>query len=294
MKITECIGDTPMVKIKNIYGSEFANVYVKMEELNPGGSVKSRVGIQMIKDAEEKGLLSLGSKIIEPTGGNTGLGLALAASIKGYRLTLVIPDNFSQEKIKTLKKYNAEIVLSDHTSGPGSHVRLVKEMIKKDNSYVYLDQFSNESNPNSHYLHTGVEILEQTSGNVDAFVAGIGSGGTVMGVGKRLKEHDENIKIFGVQPKGCDFFNEKFITHKIEAISVGVVSSFIDKAMIDEMLSVEFDEVEKFRDYLSKEEGLFVGISSGANILASLKLSKRYSNQFNIVTIAPDSGRSYM
>ncbi|WP_338885868.1 cysteine synthase family protein [Xenorhabdus sp. TH1] len=294
MKITNYMGNTPLVNIKNIYGYNYGSVWVKLEKFNPGGSVKSRVGFQMIYDAELSGRLKSGDHLLEPTGGNTGLGLAVPSSIKGYKLTLVIPDNFSNEKMSVLKQYGAEIILSDHKTGPGSHIRLANEILKSSNKYICLDQFSNLSNPKAHYLTTGVEIIKQMNGNIAAFICSIGSGGTIVGVGNRLKEFNENIKIFAVQPKECDILNGIFNPHKIEATAVGMIPDFVNKDKIDGTISIDFDEVQELRKHLCKKEGLFVGISSGANILAALKLSKKYTKENNIITVAPDSGRSYL
>ncbi|KLU14623.1 cysteine synthase [Xenorhabdus sp. GDc328] len=288
------MGNTPLVKIKNIYGDNYGSVWVKMEEFNPGGSVKSRVGFQMISDAESSGKLKEGDHLLEPTGGNTGLGLAVPSAIKGYKLTLVIPDNFSKEKISVLKKYGAEIILSDHKTGPGSHIRLANEILRNSNKYICLDQFSNLSNPKAHYLTTGMEIIKQMNGNITAFICSIGSGGTIVGIGNRLKEFNKNIKIFAAQPKECDILNGVFNPHKIEATAIGMIPNFVKKDNIDGVISIDFDEVQELRQHLCQKEGLFVGISSGANVLAALKLSKQYKKENNIITVAPDSGRSYL
>lgn len=294
MNILDHMGNTPIIEIKNIYNQNYGRVWVKLEEFNPGGSIKSRVGLKMISDAEEAGLLSNGSRLIEPTGGNTGMGLALASAIKGYKLTLVIPDNFSEEKVNTLKKYGVDILRSDHRTGPGSHIRMVHDILKEDNQYIFLDQFTNTSNPKSHYLFTGEEIIVQMKNKISAFICGVGSGGTIAGLGRRLKELNTEIKIIGVQPRGCDIKNGIFIPHKIEAIAVGIIPPFIDFNQIDHFIDVDIDEVQELRDYLTRKESIFIGISGGANILAAMKLSKQYKNTENIVTVAPDSGRSYI
>ncbi|MFZ7159074.1 PLP-dependent cysteine synthase family protein [Avibacterium gallinarum] len=292
-KLNCYMGDTPLIKIKNIFGEDYANVYVKLEEFNPAGSIKSRVANQMIVDAEEKGLIKKGTRLLEATGGNTGMGLAFISAIKGYNLTLVTPDNFSKEKINTLRYFGANIILSDHKSGVGSHIKLAKEILENDRGFYHLDQFNNLSNPKAHYLGTGLEIINSLN-NPHIFVAGIGSGGTIGGVGKRLKEYNSNIKIYGVQPEGCDYFSNLTYPQKIEAISVGVESKFFDKAFLSGMISVKFEDVRELIKLLAKTEGIFVGLSSGANILAALKLSTKFDNSINIVTVAPDSGRSYM
>lgn len=231
-----------------------ADIFVKLEEFNPGGSVKSRPGVHMVLDAQEKKLLTKDKILLEPTGGNTGLGITIAAVSLGYKVHLVIPDNFSKEKIKNLESYGAKIILSDHTTGPGSHVRLANQILESENKYMCLDQFSNPANPMSHYLTTGPEIINQLKiRKVDAFIAGIGTDGTLMGVGKYLKGINANTKIIGVQPEGCDFINNTFIPHKIEAIAVGFIPPIVDLEMIDHMISVDFYEVMELRDWLSKK-----------------------------------------
>jgi cysteine synthase len=283
------------VQVENIFDSNKASIFVKLEEFNAGGSVKSRPGKYMVLDAYQRGILTKDKVILEATGGNTGLGITLAAISLGYDVHLVIPDDFSKEKIKTLENYGAKIILSDHTTGPGSHVRLAEEILNTESNYVNLDQFSNPANPLSHYLTTGPEIIKQLNINkVDAFVASIGTGGTLMGVGKYLRGINESTKIIGVQPEECDFFKNKFSPHKIEAIAVGFIPTILNLKMIDKMISVNFDQVMDLRNWLSRKKGLFVGISSGANILAALKEAVNYSRDKIIVTIAPDSGKSYI
>lgn len=289
------VGNTPIIKIENIFNPDRSGVYVKLEEFNPGGSIKSRPGVHMVLDAQEKKLLTKDKIILEPTGGNTGLGITIAAIALGYKVNLVIPDNFSKEKIKNLESYGAKIILSDHNTGPGSHVRLAREILNSDNNYISLDQFSNPANPLSHYLTTGPEIINQLKvRKVDAFVAGIGTSGTLMGVGRYLKGISSDAKVIGVQPSGCDFKNNIFIPHKIEAIAVGFIPPIVNFSLIDHMINVDFNEVMELRSWLSKNKGIFVGVSSGANILASLKEAKKYKKGKIIVTVAPDSGRSYI
>lgn len=294
MSIIHFIGNTPMVKLINPYGENAGSIFVKLEEFNPGGSVKSRVGIKMIEDAERQEFIQPGDTLLEPTGGNTGLGLALAASLKGYKLVLTIPDNFSQEKINVLKQYGAQVILADHRLGNDCHIRKAKEIKKNNTHYKCLNQFENPSNPEAHYLFTGPEILASMQNDIHCFVSVIGSGGTIMGVGKKLKEHIKNISIIGVQPEGCDILNNKYVPHKIQATAVGKVGTFFDHTLIDSMIDVNYGDVQKTRQYLAKKQGLFVGISSGANILAAFELSKNYHSNQKIVTIAPDSGKSYI
>lgn len=288
-------GNTPIIKIENIFHPDKADIFVKLEEFNPGGSIKSRPAVHMVLDAHEKKLLTKDKVLLEPTGGNTGLGITIAAIALGYEVHLVIPDNFSKEKIRNLESYGAKIILSDHTTGPGSHVRLARQILESENSYVCLDQFSNPANPMSHYLTTGPEIISKLKiHKVDAFIAGIGTGGTLMGIGKYLKGINTDTRIIGVQPEGCDFINNIFIPHKIEAIAVGFVPPLVDLNMIDDMISVDYCEVMDLRNWLSRKKGIFVGISSGANILAAFKEASNYPKGKFIVTVAPDSGRSYI
>jgi len=288
------MGNTPLVKLKNPFGDNYAQVYLKMEEFNPGGSIKSRVALQMIEDAEIAGILNPGATLIEPTGGNTGIGLAVACSLKGYQLVLTIPDNFSAEKIEVLKKYGAKVTLADHRIGNDCHIKKARELLKDNPDWICLNQFENPSNPKAHYLYTANEIIEQLNTPIDCFVSVIGSGGTITGISKRLKEYNPEIKIIGVEPKGCNILNNIYIPHKIQATAVGKVGNFFDKSMINEMVSVDFEEVQKIRNYLSFNQGIFVGISSGANVLAAFNESKKWDSSKTIVTIAPDSGRSYL
>ncbi|MDG4513106.1 cysteine synthase family protein [Streptococcus suis] len=294
MSILKDMGNTPLVKLKNPFGDNFAQVYLKMEEFNPGGSIKSRVALQMIEDAEIAGILNPGATLIEPTGGNTGIGLAVACSLKGYQLVLTIPDNFSAEKIEVLKKYGAKVTLADHRIGNDCHIKKARELLKDNPDWICLNQFENPSNPKAHYLYTANEIIEQLNTPIDCFVSVIGSGGTITGISKRLKEYNPEIKIIGVEPKGCNILNNIYIPHKIQATAVGKVGNFFDKSMINEMVSVDFEEVQKIRNYLSFNQGIFVGISSGANVLAAFNESKKWDSSKTIVTIAPDSGRSYL
>ena len=294
MSILNDMGNTPLVKLKNPFGDNYAQVYLKMEEFNPGGSIKSRVALQMIEDAEIAGILNPGATLIEPTGGNTGIGLAVACSLKGYQLVLTIPDNFSAEKIEVLKKYGAKVTLADHRIGNDCHIKKARELLKDNPDWICLNQFENPSNPKAHYLYTANEIIEQLNTPIDCFVSVIGSGGTITGISKRLKEYNPEINIIGVEPKWCNILNNIYIPHKIQATAVGKVGNFFDKSMINEMVSVDFEEVQKIRNYLSFNQGIFVGISSGANVLAAFNESKKWDSSKTIVTIAPDSGRSYL
>ena len=293
MSIINYMGNTPIVKLKKQFKNA-ADIYVKMEEFNPGGSIKSRVGMRMIEDAEKAGQLKKGDTLLEATGGNTGIGLAISAAIKGYKLILTIPDNFSSEKVKVLKSLGAEVVLIDHRLGNDCHIKAAEKLLIDNPDYICLNQFSNISNPLTHYYCTGKEIINQMQNSVDYFVSAIGSGGTIMGIGKRLKETIPTVKIIGVQPEGCDLKNGVYVPHKIQATAVGRVGNFMDFDLLDGIVSVNFEEVQEQREYLAKSQGLFVGISSGANILAAQKLAKEVGRKSVIVKVAPDSGRSYI
>jgi cysteine synthase A len=293
--ILDFIGNTPLVKLQKIVPEGSADVYVKLEEFNPGGSIKTRVAYSMVSEAEKSGLLKphSGQTIIEPTGGNTGMGLAIVSAIRGYHAVFVVPDNFSQEKIKLLRIYGAEVILSDSTTGNDSHIRKAKEVVSANPHYIMLDQFSNLANPKAHYLGTGLEITGAVQ-NIDCFVAGIGSGGTLSGIGKEIKEKSPKTLIVGVQPKGCDTLKGKAVPHKILALALGVLPKVLNVELIDKMISVDFDDVMPCLKNLATQEGLLLGISSGANILAAIEMAKEMGEGKTVVTVAPDSGRSYI
>jgi len=296
LNILSFVGKTPMVKLQKITSKNSADIYLKLEEFNPGGSIKTRIAFQMIIDAEKKGLLKPKSnqKIIEASGGNTGIGLAIVSAIRGYNLTLVIPDNYSKEKIKMLKAYGVKIILSDSSEGNNSHIEKVKEIIQSiPDKYVWLNQFNNISNPEAHYKHTAKEILDSID-EIDCFVAGVGSGGTITGVGQRIKKKFQNAIIIGVQKVGCDILKGKAVKHKIQGLSIGSLPDVFNTALVDEVLSVDYKKVVHCMNKLAKMEGLLLGISSGANIYAALKIASRLGKGKNIVTISPDSGRSYL
>lgn len=294
MSIIQCVGNTPIVKIQNPCGNLSGQVYVKLEEFNPGGSYKTRVAIQMVEDAETSGLLKKGDVILEATGGNTGIGLCIAAALKGYRTVLVIPDTYSQQKIKLLQTYGAEVVLADHKLGNDCHILKARELSEENPNFFWVDQLSNSANPKAHYYGTGREIFNQMQGEIDYFVAGMGSGGTMTGVAKLLKELKHEVKTIAVQPQGCDLKNGVHIPHKIQGLAVGRLGKFVDFNLIDDFESVEYEEVTELRNWLLQKQGLNVGISSGANILVALRIAERVDCSTKIVTVAPDSGISYL
>jgi cysteine synthase A len=292
--LLDYMGNTPIVKLQKINAAN-NHLFIKLEEFNPGGSIKSRIALNMILAAEKLGVLIPNSQqtILEPTGGNTGIGLAMVGAIRGYQVILVVPDNFSKEKVRMLKAYGAKVILSDSSTGPGSHVRKADELIKQHPEYLMLNQFVNPANPNAHYIATAQEIIAKIK-HVDYFVAGIGSGGTISGVGKALKQEFPDVKIVGVEPKGCNALKGLAIPHKIQALSIGILPKTLNTEIVNEMIAVTYEEAVDCMKNLATQEGLLVGISSGANVCAALKLANEVGQNKTIVTIAPDSGRSYL
>jgi len=296
--ITEFIGHTPIVYLKK-KDSSCANVYLKLEEFNPGGSIKSRVAYNMIIEAEKKEILVPGTDqtIIEPTGGNTGLGLSMVGAVRGYTVILVIPDNYSMEKIKILEAYGAKVILSDHTTGNDSHVRQTENIIKEHPEYIWLDQLKNQANPNAHYHGTGDEIVKdfiQNEMEIHAFVAGMGSGGSITGIGSKIRNVFKNSSNYLVQPKGYDLFSEKFIHHDIQGWGIGMMPPVFKEEVVNHVIEVSYEEAISKQKKIAKEEGLLIGISSGANIVAAQKVAAELGKGKNVVTIAPDSGISYL
>ena len=294
----DLIGNTPLVEVKNIekeLGLE-ARVLVKLEYFNPAGSVKDRIAKGMIEDAEEKGLLKEGSVIIEPTSGNTGIGLAAIAAAKGYRIILTMPETMSVERRNILKAYGAEIVLTEGAKGMKGAIAKADELKESIPGAVILGQFVNPANPAAHKKTTGPEIYRQTDGKVDIFVAGVGTGGTITGVGEYLKEQNPDVKIVAVEPASSPVLSEGVSgPHKIQGIGAGFVPDTLDTKVYDEVLKIEnddaFDEGRRF----ATSEGLLVGISSGAALKAASILASREENKGKvIVVLLPDSGDRYL
>ncbi len=295
--VTELIGNTPLVELKHIekkYNLE-ATILAKLEYLNPAGSVKDRIAKEMIEDAEKKGLLKESSTIIEPTSGNTGIGLAAIAAAKGYKLIIVLPETMSVERRNIIKAYGAEIVLTEGSKGMPGAIAKAKELAEEiENSFI-AGQFVNPANPEAHRKTTGPEIWNDTDGKVDAFVAGVGTGGTVTGVGEYLKEKNPDIKIYAVEPASSPVLSEgKSGAHKIQGIGAGFVPDILNTKIYDEVIKVENEDAFALGKEIAKTEGVQVGISSGAALFAAIEWAKKPENKGKtIVALLPDSGDRY-
>lgn len=296
--VTELIGKTPLLELEN-YRKKYdlkANLIGKLEYFNPAGSVKDRIANAMIEDAEKKGLLKEGSVIIEPTSGNTGIGIASVATSKGYRAILTMPETMSVERRNLLKAYGAEVVLTEGAKGMKGAIAKAEELSKEiPNSFIPA-QFDNQANPEVHYATTGPEIWEDTEGNVDIFVSGIGTGGTITGVGKFLKEKNPNVKIIAVEPADSPVLSKGVSgAHKIQGIGAGFVPKTLDTAVYDEIIVVENEDAFATGREIAKTEGILVGISSGAALWAAAEISRRPENSGkNIVVLLPDTGDRYL
>ena len=297
-QLTELIGNTPLLELNKFSKEKGIQtpLVVKVEFFNPGGSVKDRIALAMIEDAEQRGLLKPGATIIEPTSGNTGVGLALVSAVKGYKLILTMPDTMSVERRNLVKAYGAEVRLTPGKDGMAGAIRAAEELRDSIPGSIILQQFENPANPAKHYATTGVEIWEQTEGKIDIFVAGVGTGGTVSGVGKRLKELNPHIKIIAVEPKSSAVLNGgPSGPHKIQGIGAGFVPKTYDADIIDEVFDVENDDAIRTGRELAKTEGLLVGISAGAAAFAAAEVAKRPENQDKrIVALLPDTGERYL
>ena len=290
-KITDLIGGTPILKLNNYIAlNELpANIYAKLEYFNPAGSVKDRIAKAMIDDAEAKGALKPGAVIIEPTSGNTGIGLAAVAASKGYRIILTMPETMSVERRNLLKAYGAELVLTDGAKGMKGAIAKAEELAQQIEGGFIPSQFTNSANPTAHFNTTGPEIWEDTDGKVDIFVAGVGTGGTISGVGKYLKSKNPNVKVVAVEPAGSP------VLSKIQGIGAGFVPETLDTKIYDEIIAVENEDAFATGRTLARKEGLLVGISSGAAVYAATQLAKRPENKGkNIVVLLPDTGDRYL
>lgn len=295
----ELIGETPLVKIDRYSkkaGASEANIIAKLEYLNPAGSVKDRVALAMIEEAEKSGKLKKGATIIEPTSGNTGIGLAAVAAVKGYRAILTLPDTMSVERRNLLKAYGAELVLTEGTKGMKGAIEKAEELEKEIDGSVILGQFVNPANPAKHKATTGPEIWRQTDGNVDIFVAGVGTGGTITGVGEYLKGKNPDVKIVAVEPSSSPVLSKGTAgAHKIQGIGAGFVPDTLNQEVYDEVITIENEDAFAEGKAFAQAEGILVGISSGAALKAATILAKRPENAGkNIVVLLPDSGDRYL
>ncbi len=294
----ELVGGTPLLKLNKIE-KQFnlkANIYAKLEYFNPAGSVKDRIAKYMIDDAEQKGELKPGSVIIEPTSGNTGIGLASVAAARGYRIIIVMPETMSVERRQLMKAYGAELVLSDGSQGMKGAIAKANELAKEIKNSFIPGQFVNPANPKAHYETTGPEIYKDTDGKVDIFVAGVGTGGTISGVGEYLKEQNKNIKVVAVEPKTSAVLSTGVAgPHKIQGIGAGFVPDTLNTKIYDEVIPIENEKAFEIGNLIGKKEGVLVGISSGAALAAAIELAERKENEGkNIVVLFPDTGDRYL
>ena len=296
--VTELVGRTPLLELTRIEKEENleAKLFAKLELFNPGGSVKDRVAKAMIEDAEARGVLKEGSVIIEPTSGNTGIGLASIAAAKGYRIIITMPETMSIERRNLMKAYGAELVLTDGAQGMKGAIAKANELAKEIPNSFIPGQFVNPVNPLTHEQTTGVEILEDTDGTVDIFVAGVGTGGTISGVGKALKAKKPEVKVVAVEPKGSPVLSEgKAGPHKIQGIGAGFVPDTLNTGIYDEIIPVENEDAFATGRKIARTEGVLVGISSGASLWAAIQLAKRPENKGKtIVALLPDTGERYL
>ncbi len=292
--ILKLIGNTPMARLNRLPASGSATVLAKLESLNPAGSVKDRIALAMVEDAEAKGRLRPGATIVEPTSGNTGIGLAMVAAVKGYRLILTMPEDMSLERRKLLGRYGAELVLTPAIEGMSGAVYAAQQLVEDNPGFFMPQQFTNPANPEIHRRTTAQEILRDTGGAFDAFVCGVGTGGTITGVGEVLKKEKPHVLVVAVEPARSPVLSGgKAGVHRIDGIGAGFIPGVLNHAVIDEVMTVEDEEAYATMALLAREEGLMVGASSGANIFAAIKVAQRLGRDKVVVTILPDTGERY-
>ena len=294
--IRECIGNTPLVVLNKISEGLFGKIALKCEFFNPLGSVKDRIALFMIEDAEKEGKLKPGGLIVEPTSGNTGVGLAFVAASKGYKCILVMPDTMSAERVQILKALGADVVLTAGSKGMKGAILKAEEIVSETAGAFMPQQFKNPSNPKAHYMTTGPEIWEACGGKVDFLVAGVGTGGSLSGIGSYFKEKNPNIKIVAVEPEGSPVLSgQPSGPHKIQGIGAGFIPDVLNKSLIDEIIKMRHEDAGEFSLRLAREEGIFVGISAGANVCAAHRIASREDSKGKlIVTIGCDTGERYL
>jgi len=294
--ILSTIGRTPLVYLRRIASGTGMRVAVKLEGFNPGGSVKDRIALSMIEDAEREGLLKTGYRVIEATSGNTGIGLALVCAVKGYKLTITMPESMSMERVRVLKALGADVVLTPADSGMKGAVEKANEIALRFKPSFVPQQFRNMSNPDAHYRTTGPEVWVQTSGEIDFFVAGVGTGGTISGVGRYLKEKRKEVRIVAVEPEESAVLSGGSQgRHRIEGIGAGFIPEVYDSGVVDRVITVSFGEAVEYTRRLAREEGIFAGVSSGAALAGAIKLSEIESLQGKLVVVLlPDRGEKYL
>jgi len=293
--VLELVGGTPMVRLNRVVQPGWAEVVVKMESFNPAGSVKDRIALSMIEAAEKEGRLKPGDTIVEPTSGNTGIGLAMVAAVKGYRLIVTMPEDMSLARRDLLARYGTEVILTPAIEGMTGAVYAAQELISNNPHYFMPQQFENPANPEVHRRTTAQEILEATGGRVDAFVAGVGTGGTITGVGEVLKKLNPDIRIVAVEPARSPVLQGgRAGVHAIQGIGASFVPGVLNQQILDEIIAVRDEEAIDMSKRLTREEGLLVGISSGANVFAALRVAKRLGQGKRVVTVLPDTGERYL
>jgi cysteine synthase len=293
--ILELIGNTPIVKLRNIVDEDSADVFVKLEWYNPGGSVKDRIALSMIEDAEKTGKIQPGGTIVEPTSGNTGIGLALVAAAKGYKAILVMPDTMSIERRNLLRAYGAELVLTPGAEGMKGAIKKATEILEQNPTYFMPQQFDNPANPKIHRETTGREIVQQMEGKLDAFIAGVGTGGTVTGVGEVIKKEIPGVRLIAVEPAASPVLSGgQPGPHKLQGIGAGFVPKVLNTEILDRIITVENETAFETARRLAKEEGLLVGISTGANVYAALQVAKELGKGKRVLTVSPSNGERYL
>ncbi|MBI5194020.1 MAG: cysteine synthase A [Nitrospirae bacterium] len=289
------IGSTPLIKLAKSSEKAGGNIYAKLESSNPGGSIKDRICLSMIEAAEKAGRIHPGDTLVEPTSGNTGIGLALVAAVKGYKAILIMPESMSTERFGLLASFGAEVILTPAIDGMKGSIIEAERLLKENPNYYMPDQFSNPANPEGHKKTTAPEIWEALGGKVDAFVAGVGTGGTITGVGEVFKGKNSSIKIAAVEPATSQVLSGGSPgPHKIQGIGAGFIPKVLNREIIDEIIHVTDEDAFETAKFLAREEGLMVGISSGANVFAAMELAKRLGPEKNVVTVLPDTGERYI